>query len=61
MKRENECADRATCARCGLERTEDDAEDYSPMQVILGEDLGWYSGDDCELCGPCTTEILERQ
>lgn len=38
----------ATCDSCGKERT--DEPDYSPMQLLLGNPVGWYSGDDGELC-----------
>lgn len=27
-----------------------DAYDYHPLQVINGSPLGWYSGDDGQVC-----------
>jgi hypothetical protein len=38
-----------TCLVCGRERTPADP-DYNPLQVVMGEPLGWYSGDDGEIC-----------
>ena len=40
------------CSLCRRERRLDgmDAYDYSPMQMLTGQPLGWYSGDD----GPIT-------
>lgn len=48
------------CQVCGRERTPED-RDYSPMQVFLGQKLGWYSGDDGELCGADLQNILDNQ
>ena len=39
-----------TCIACGRERTVNDAYDYNPLQVVTGQPLGWYSGDDGEIC-----------
>lgn len=45
-----------TCSICQRARTmgegahKMDAYDYNPMQVITGQPLGWYSGDDGEVC-----------
>lgn len=41
-----------TCGMCGRERTLEgmDAYDYSALQVISNQPLGWYSGDDGEVC-----------
>lgn len=38
------------CSICGRERTLSDPNDYNPIQVISGAPLGWYSGDDGEVC-----------
>lgn len=38
------------CIICGRERTVEDAYDYNPLQVVTGRPLGWYSGDDGEIC-----------
>lgn len=52
------------CSVCQRERTLGDAEhsmdayDYSPMQVITGQPLGWYSGDDGEVCPECMTKFI---
>lgn len=49
------------CQTCGVERKPED-KDYTPVQVILNQPLGWYSGeDDGELCGQCMTNILRNQ
>lgn len=45
------------CDSCGRERTADD-RDYSPLQVVTGAALGWYSDDDGELCPECLTGML---
>ena len=44
-----------TCSLCRKKRdvTGEDALDYSPAQVIFGGPLGWYSGDDGEVCADC--------
>lgn len=49
------------CDMCGRERTLDDANDYNPIQVVTGRPIGWYSGDDGEICGGCMTGMLVRQ
>mgnify|MGYP006362320023 FL=1 len=46
------------CAECGRERTESD-RDYSPMQVMFGQPIGWYSGDDGEICGAYMERIMK--
>lgn len=47
------------CAECGVERAPGDP-DYSPVQVVLGGAIGWYSGDDGEFCGPCMAALIRR-
>lgn len=55
------------CSECGRERTIGtpehpmDAYDYAPMQVISGRPLGWYSGDDGQVCPECLTRTLRGQ
>ena len=49
------------CDMCGRERKLSDVNDYNPIQVITGSPLGWYSGDDGEICGDCMTNMLARQ
>lgn len=49
------------CSMCGRERTLHDHTDYNPLQVIMGAALGWYSGDDGEVCGGCMANTLRRQ
>lgn len=55
------------CALCGRTRGADlvaypmDAYDYSAVQAIMGQPLGWYSGDDGEICPEEITEMLRRQ
>ncbi|RZT59334.1 hypothetical protein EV140_1939 [Microcella alkaliphila] len=46
-----------TCVECGVERPKQ-AKDYNPMQAIIGAELGWYSGSDGELCGPCLSALM---
>lgn len=49
------------CSLCGRERTIDDAYDYNPLQAMTGKPLGWYSGDDGEVCPECmTTKVMNR-
>lgn len=45
-----------TCQLCQKQRT--DEPDYHPIQAITGAPLGWYSGDDGELCPDCFTDII---
>jgi DNA-directed RNA polymerase subunit RPC12/RpoP len=49
------------CSMCGRERTLDDAYDYHPLQAMTGKPLGWYSGDDGEVCPECMTKALRGQ
>lgn len=49
------------CSRCKRKRTINDCYDYSPLQAIAGKELGWYSGDDGEICPECMTEMIRRQ
>ena len=49
------------CSSCGRARTAMDAYDYNPLQVVTGQPLGWYSGDDAELCPVCMARILREQ
>ncbi|MBN7457589.1 hypothetical protein I3U59_22020 [Mycobacteroides abscessus subsp. abscessus] len=48
------------CGPCGRERTLRDAYDYNPLQVISGQALGWYSGEDGEICPECMTALIGR-
>ncbi len=47
-----------TCSDCGRERTPQDAYDYNPLQLVTGKPLGWYSGDDGEICPECLGKVL---
>ena len=38
-----------------------DAYDYNPLQVITRQPLGWYSGDDGELCPECMTKTMRGE
>ncbi len=51
------------CATCHRERTLEgmDVYDYSPIQVVTGNPVGWYSDGDTELCPECMTKMLSRQ
>ena len=48
------------CVICGRERTIQDVYDYNPLQVVMGQPLGWYSGDDGELCPECMTDMMRK-
>jgi hypothetical protein len=56
-----------TCLMCGRERTLGDGEhrmdayDYNPIQVVTGKPVGWYSGDDGQICPECMTGTLRSQ
>lgn len=56
-----------TCMSCKRDRTTGggahpmDAYDYSPLQVVTRQPLGWYSGDDGEMCPECMTSTLANQ
>ncbi len=64
---ENQQQAAATCGMCRRKRTIGDGEhpmdayDYSPLQVLTGKPLGWYSGDDGQMCPECMTETLRGQ
>jgi hypothetical protein len=51
------------CSLCRRDRTIHgmDAYDYNPIQAITGAALGWYSGDDGELCPECMAKSMGRQ
>jgi hypothetical protein len=59
MRKENPMSDLIpTCSICNRERTINDAYDYNPLQVVTGRPLGWYSGDDGEICPECMTRTI---
>jgi len=55
---------RPQCGSCQRRRTfrdeahPMDAYDYNPMQVLTGQPLGWYSGDDGQVCPECMTKMI---
>lgn len=49
------------CVLCGRERTAHDVYDYNPLQVVMNQPLGWYSGDDGEMCPECMTRTIRNQ
>lgn len=51
------------CSLCQRERgiTGMDAYDYNPIQVLSGQAVGWYSGEDGEVCPECMTKMLRNQ
>lgn len=51
------------CGVCGRRRIADgmDVYDYHPAQVITGQPLGWYSGDDGQMCPECMTKMIAKQ
>lgn len=50
-----------TCSLCRRERTIADCYDYNPLQVVTGSPVGWYSGDDGEVCPQCMAKTLNGQ
>lgn len=48
------------CNMCQRARTPED-KDYSPVQVLMGEPSGWYSGDDGEICGHDMDVMMGRK
>lgn len=56
-----------SCSVCSRERTvgtgehQMDSYDYSPLQFLTGKSVGWYSGDDGEVCPECMTKMLANQ
>jgi len=54
-------SDISRCQVCERPRLIADSYDYNPLQVIMGEALGWYSADDGEICGSCMTNMLGSQ
>jgi hypothetical protein len=48
------------CASCTRRRREGE-EDYHPFQAFAGGTLGWYSGDDGEICGDCLGAMMRGQ
>jgi len=59
--RKSAMSDIPKCAMCGRERTFRDAYDYNPLQVVTGQPLGWYSGDDGEVCPECMTKTIRGE
>lgn len=49
------------CSLCGRERTLEDVNDYTPMQVIMGAPLGWYGGSDGETCPEDMEKMMRVQ
>lgn len=52
------------CSMCRRQRTVGDPAHpmdtyaYSPLQVITNQPLGWYSGDDGEVCPECMEKTI---
>ena len=44
------------CDVCSRERAY--KKDYSPLQVLKGESIGWYSAEDGEMCGSCMGGLI---
>ena len=53
-----------TCDVCHRQRDpfahREDINDYTPIQLVTGAPLGWYSGDDGEICGSCLLDMIVR-
>lgn len=55
------------CEVCGEQKPEG-ASEYNPLALLVvnpvdnlgGNNPGWYSGDDGELCGDCMLTIFRR-
>jgi len=56
-----------TCGVCRRERTLGegghpmDAYDYNAIQAITGKPMGWYSGDDGEVCPEDMEKLVRGQ
>ena len=49
------------CSLCHRERTLQDTFDYHPLQMLTGAPLGWYAGNDGQLCPECCTATLRTK
>lgn len=47
------------CSICQCVRTTE--HDYSPLQVLMGQPLGWYSGSDGEICPEDMSKMMRSQ
>lgn len=45
------------CSQCKKVRTTE--PDYTPVQPVMGQPLGWYSGDDGEICPDDMVKLME--
>ena len=48
----------ATCDVCAVQRTTE--PDYNPADLIIRGKVGWYSGDDGEICPNDMVALLKR-
>lgn len=48
--------DKSECIICGKIRTTE--PDYDPIQVVLHQPYGWYSGKDEEICPEDFTTLM---
>jgi hypothetical protein len=49
------------CGECRRPRTLADDYDYTPLQLFTGRKLGWYNGDDGQMCGECLGLMMKGQ
>jgi hypothetical protein len=49
-------AEAVTCDDCGKVRTTE--PDYNPFALLVRGEVGWYSGNDGELCPPCIAGMI---
>lgn len=49
--------DPVTCDICGQVRLGEHGT-YSPLQVIMGQPLGWSSSSDGEVCPECLAKLM---
>ncbi len=47
------------CDDCGRARTLADDYDYTPLQIGTGRPLGWFNGDNEQMCGECLTATMK--
>lgn len=51
--------DAPECQLCGAKRSPG-TPDYDPVALITAGRIGWYSGDDGEMCPTCMAEAMGR-
>lgn len=49
------------CTSCKRTRTVNDDYDYTPLQIFTGRKLGWFNGENEQMCGECLTKTMKGQ